>query len=123
MAFDIFRSSYLTDLLDAAAIPHGGVSVVSTSPLVVNIQYTPAATQQQIVDGEAIKAAFDWRRRRPLSLSAVRTTLLNALTGPERNNLILALIAHLLLDDARRAARVLTFLGLSGVAVDEVVPD
>lgn len=124
MHYDIMqRKPYLLDLLDASSIPYTSV-VMDTSgdAPVATVVYSESATAQQIIDGNAIKDAFDWRARRPLPTATVRSTLLNALTQTDRTNLLVAILAEYLLTDPRRAAKLIALVGLSGVAVDEVDP-
>lgn len=118
------RQPYLEDLLKASAIPFTGITVtdINAEPPVVTINYSELATAQQIIDGNAILADFDWRARRALPTATVRATLLNALTQSDRTNLVVAILAQFLLGDPRQAAKLISLVGLSGVAVDEVDP-
>ena len=121
----IQRQPYLQDALDDAGIPWVGITVndINATPPDVVIEYSPLATSQQIADGDAILAAFDWRQRRPLPLATIRSTLVQRLdTNAKRFDFLLALLGYFMRTDARAAGRITRLLGEAGIAVDEVVP-
>lgn len=121
MANDATRNLILRGLLDQAGVPNG-VSVVdiATTPPTVNPNYPPTNTAEQNATGDEIIAAFDWRRRRPLTRNTVVAGLQSLTTG-QRNSLLLHLLAEYFRANPSAAAQIGTFLG-TPVAVDEVDP-
>lgn len=122
MPNSILRQGILGTLLDEAAIPYDSISVVdiNANPPVVNIQYKPSATQEQINLGNQIKDAFDWRRRRALARATVVSTL-GSLTAGQRAIVDAHQRAEYLRNNPALAAALGVAIGVP-IVVDEVDP-
>lgn len=102
----------LHEAIEDAGIPIFGLR---GEPGSVAIDFSPAATAQQIADAGDIVASFDWTPRRPRTYLSIISDIA-ALAAADRNKLLAAVAADFL----RRAPR---FAQKLGIGIDGDEPD
>jgi hypothetical protein len=94
--------SDLYQALVTAGFPVTGVSLVSSSPVTVSVQYQDGATTQQITNGNAFAASFDWspaaqNTRAVVQAHADSSSLLSVVA--DRHAMLFRAVAAVLIDE------------------------